>query len=109
LVTGDGGFMNGGLAEFNTAVRHKVDLVVLLCNDGGYGMEEVEFRARNMPEDITVVSWPDFAPVADALGRQGVAVRTEADLDRAIQAIRDRTRPLLIDLKLDMRSLPGLH
>lgn len=109
LITGDGGFMNGGLAEFNTAVRHKVDLIVLLCNDGGYGMEEVEFRERNMPYDITTMAFPDFAPVAEALGGQGVTVRTEADLDQALQAIRNRTRPLLIDLKIDMLSMPGLH
>ena len=107
LVAGDGGFMNGGLAEFNTAVRHNLDLVILICNDGGYGMEEIEFRARNMPHDITAIRWPDFAAVADALGGQGVDVRTEADLERTITAIRNRTRPLLIDLKLDMRSLPS--
>jgi thiamine pyrophosphate-dependent acetolactate synthase large subunit-like protein len=109
LITGDGGFMNGGLAEFNTAVRHNVDLVVLLCNDGGYGMEEVEFRERNMPHDITTANWPDFGPVAEALGGQGITVRDAADLDRALEAIRNRKRPLLIDLKLDMLALPGLH
>ena len=109
LVAGDGGFMNGGLAEFTTAVRHKIDLVILVCNDGGYGMEEIEFRARDMPHDIALAPWPDFAPVADALGGRGVEVRNEADLERAIAAIRDRDRPLLIDLKLDMKSLPGSH
>lgn len=109
LITGDGGFMNGGLAEFNTAVRNKVDLVVLLCNDGGYGMEEVEFRERNMPHYITTMDFPDFAPVAEALGGQGVTVRNDADLEQAVQAIRNRTRPLLIDLKLDMLAMPGLH
>ncbi|ATE67464.1 acetolactate synthase [Rhizorhabdus dicambivorans] len=107
LVTGDGGFMNGGLAEFSTAVRNGIDLVILLCNDGGYGMEEIEFRARDMPHDITCFEWPEFAAVAESLGGQGVSVRTEADLEQAIAAISNRTRPLLIDFKLDMRRLPG--
>jgi len=27
MISGDGGFMLGGLAEFNTAVRHQLDIV----------------------------------------------------------------------------------
>src|SRR5262249_54299886 len=48
LVTGDGGFMLGGLVEFSTAVRNKVDLVVLLCNDNSFGAEHIQFRDRNL-------------------------------------------------------------
>jgi len=108
LITGDGGFMLGGLAEFNTAVRNKVDLIVVLCNDGGYGREEVEFRARNMPDDLAFFDWPEFSEVATALGGQGIAVRTPEDLKRATDAIRTRDRPVLIDLKVDPYSFPGL-
>ena len=101
LVTGDGGFMLGGLAEFNTAVRHKLDLVVAVCNDSSYGAEHIQFRRKNMDPGLSVFEWPDFASVADALGGQGVTVRTAADLDAAARAIAARGRPLLIDLKLD--------
>ncbi|MCO4841251.1 MAG: thiamine pyrophosphate-binding protein, partial [Rhodobacteraceae bacterium] len=37
LFTGDGGFMMGGLGEFNTAVRMGLDLIVVVCNDSAYG------------------------------------------------------------------------
>jgi thiamine pyrophosphate-dependent acetolactate synthase large subunit-like protein len=107
-VSGDGGFMNGGLTEFNTAVRHKVDLITIVCNDHAYGAEHTQLRNRGLDPGITIFDWPDFAPVADALGGRGVTVRSVADLDLAEQAIRERDRPLLIDLKLDPDRIPPL-
>jgi acetolactate synthase I/II/III large subunit len=106
LVTGDGGFMLGGLAEFNTAVRHNVDLVVIVFNDGAYGAEHVQFRAKNMDPSISTFGWPDFAPVATALGGDGYTVRNLAELDRALEAIEHRTRPMLIDIKIDPDKVP---
>jgi thiamine pyrophosphate-dependent acetolactate synthase large subunit-like protein len=108
LVSGDGGFMLGGLTEFNSAVRAKQDLIVIICNDGSYGAEYIQFRNRNMDPTLSLFTWPDFAPVAEALGGKGVTVRSEKDLASAVKAIetRDRTRPLLIDLRLDPDNVP---
>ena len=108
LVTGDGGFMLGGLAEFSTAVRHGCDLVVVVCNDSSYGAEDVQLTNRGMDPSIARFSWPDFAPVAVALGGQGVTVRTMGDLQSALDAIEARQGPLLIDLKLDPDTVPPL-
>ncbi len=105
LMVGDGGFMNGGLTEFNTAVRHKADLVVILCNDGSYGAEHFKFRGRQMNPANIMFDWPDFAPIAIALGGHGVTVRTQKDFELAEQAIARRDRPLLIDLKLDANRI----
>jgi thiamine pyrophosphate-dependent acetolactate synthase large subunit-like protein len=101
VVCGDGGFMLGGLAEFNTAVRHGLDLIVVVCNDSSYGAEHIQFRSKNMDPSLSVFDWPQFADVARALGGDGVTVRRAGDLDEAERAIRQRTRPLLIDLKCD--------
>lgn len=108
LVTGDGGFMLGGLAEFNTAVRCRCDLIVVVCNDGSYGAEHIQFRNRDMDPALSLFDWPDFAPVAIALGGAGVTVRSAADLEVAAEAIAGRQRPLLIDLKLDPDNMPQL-
>ncbi|MEQ8249348.1 MAG: thiamine pyrophosphate-binding protein [Alphaproteobacteria bacterium] len=109
LVTGDGGFMLGGLTEFNTAVRHNVDLIVVVCNDGSYGAEHIQFRNRNLSPDISCFDWPEFAPLADALGGQGLSVRNQGELEAACAAIEKRTRPLLIDLKLDPDHVPSMR
>lgn len=108
LVVGDGGFMNGGLVEFVTAVREKLDLIVIVCNDNGYGAEYVQFRRKQMDPSLSLLHWPDLAPVAVALGGQGVTVRGEGDLDQAVEAVRSRRGPLLIDLKLDPESLSAI-
>jgi thiamine pyrophosphate-dependent acetolactate synthase large subunit-like protein len=101
LVTGDGGFTLGGLTEFNTAVRHGVDLIVVVCNNHCYGPEYVHFESRNMNPALSLFDWPDFAPVAEALGGTGLTVRNAQDLDLLPDAIAGRDRPLLIDAKTD--------
>ena len=108
LLSGDGGFMLDGLTEFYSAVRAKSDLIVIVCNDGSYGAEHIQFRNKNMDPALSVLEWPDFAPIAESLGGAGVTVRTGDDLDSAVAAIknRDRSRPLLIDLKLDPDCIP---
>lgn len=100
-IVGDGGFMLGGLAEFNTAVRHGIDLVVVVCNDGSYGAEYRKLQARDFGVEVSLFDWPEFAPVASALGGTGLTVRTTVDLRRLGTVIADRDRPVLIDLKLD--------
>ncbi|MBO6716720.1 MAG: thiamine pyrophosphate-binding protein [Rhizobiaceae bacterium] len=106
LTTGDGGFMLGGLTEFNTAVRHGLDLIVILCNDNCYGAEYAILRDKQMDPALSLFDWPDFAPLADALGGRGVTVRTAEDLDIVREAIERRDRPLLIELKLDPARMP---
>jgi acetolactate synthase-1/2/3 large subunit len=108
LVTGDGGFMLGGLAEFRTAVKSGLDMIVVLCNDGGYGAEHVQFRQRGLDPGLSLLDWPDFAPVAEALGGFGVTVRRAADLGTVAEALATRDRPLLIDIKLDPDQIPDI-
>ncbi len=86
--------MMGGLTEFNTAVRHKLDVIVVMFNDSSYGSEHVQFRDRNMDPSLADFEWPDFAPVADSLGGHGVTVRTLADMEDVEAAIASGRRPL---------------
>ena len=46
LFTGDGGFMMGGLAEFNTAVRLGLDLIVIICNDAPTALNIFSFSTK---------------------------------------------------------------
>lgn len=109
VFTGDGGFMMGGINEFNTAVRLNRDLIVIVCNDSAYGAEHIQFVDRHMDPGLTQFNWPSFAAVATALGGEGIEVNTESDLDRAIAAIEQRTKPLLIELKLDPNDVPRMR
>lgn len=104
-IVGDGGFMLGGLAEFNTAVRHGVNLVVVVCNDGSYGAEFRKLEARDFGVGTSLFTWPDFAPVAEALGGVGITVRDVRDLEAVAEPLARVRRPMLIDLKLDPRAI----
>jgi acetolactate synthase-1/2/3 large subunit len=101
LACGDGGFMHAGITEFNTAVREGIDLIVLVCNDGAYGAEHVQFVHHDMDPSISAFAWPDLVGVAQALGGTGVTVRTAEDLAGVARLISERTGPILIDLLVD--------
>ncbi len=109
MFTGDGGFMMGGINEFNTAVRMNQDLIVIVCNDSAYGAEHIQFIDRDMNPSLTEFEWPCFADVAVALGGQSVLVTSNEELETAITAIENRSGPLLIELKLDPEDVPRMR
>jgi thiamine pyrophosphate-dependent acetolactate synthase large subunit-like protein len=106
---GDGGFMMGGLAEFNTAVRHGLDLIVVVYNDRAYGAEYIQLERRGLPTGLSEFAWPDLAGTARALGGDGVTCTGADDLKDVAKAVEGRTRPLLIDLHLDPATVPPIH
>lgn len=101
VVAGDGGFMLGGVNEFNTAVRHGLDVIVVILNDGAYGAEHIQLRNRGLDPAISLFEWPDLGPVATALGGRGSTVRNLDELEDALASIGRRAGPMLIDVKLD--------
>ncbi|MDQ7911273.1 thiamine pyrophosphate-binding protein [Phytohabitans sp. ZYX-F-186] len=106
MLCGDGGFMLGGLVEFNSAVRAGVDLIAVVFNNRCYGPEYVHFVNHGRDPSLSMFDWPDFAGVAESLGGRGFTVRNLADLDRLPKLIADRDRPLLIDVHLDPALTP---
>jgi thiamine pyrophosphate-dependent acetolactate synthase large subunit-like protein len=109
LFTGDGGFMMGGINEFNTAVRLKQDLIVIVANDSAYGAEHIQFLDRKMDPGLAMFDWPSFADVATALGGKGLAVTSADELEIALNAIETRDKPLLIELRLDPNDVPRMR
>jgi thiamine pyrophosphate-dependent acetolactate synthase large subunit-like protein len=107
MISGDGGFMLGGLAEFNTAVRNRLDIVVVIMNDRSYGAEYIQFRNKGMDPAISTFEWPSFAAVASALGGIGYAVHTLDELEKAMDDLTHRDRPALIEVQLDPDSIPS--
>ena len=109
LFTGDGGFMMGGINEFNTAVRLGLDLIVIVANDAAYGAEHVQFMDREMDPGLTEFQWPSFADTAKALGGDGIEVRSKEGLEIAIKAMEGRSGPFLIELHLDPHDVPRMR
>jgi thiamine pyrophosphate-dependent acetolactate synthase large subunit-like protein len=106
---GDGGFMMGGIAEFNSAARHGLDLVLVVYNDRAYGAEYIQLERRGLPTALSEFAWPDLAETARAMGGDGVTCASPDDLPAVAKAVEGRTRPLLIDLHLDPATVPPIH
>jgi thiamine pyrophosphate-dependent acetolactate synthase large subunit-like protein len=109
LCSGDGGFMMGGINEFNTAVRLGLDLIIIIANDSAYGAEHIQFVDRKMDPSLTEFSWPSFADIAQSLGGQGFEVRSNDQLEIALQALKNRSGPFLIELRLDPADVPAMR
>jgi len=97
---GDGGFMMSHV-ELDTAVRHKIPLVVVVYNDDAYSAEVHHFIHETNNLDTVVFPETDIAAVARGYGCEAITVRQASDLD----AVRDwidgpRDRPLVIDAKI---------
>lgn len=109
LFSGDGGFMMGGINEFNTAVRLGLDLIIIIANDSAYGAEHIQFVDRKMDPSLTEFFWPSFAGIAQSLGGEGFQVRTNDQLEEALQALEQRSGPFLIELYLDPADVPPMR
>ena len=96
-VVGDGGFMYG-LGELATACEQALDIVVLVVNDGGYGMLRFDEELRYSRTFAVDLATPDFGAVAGSFGvphRLTSAERLEGDVRSALGA----GGPQLVELR----------
>ena len=108
LVCGDGGLMLGGIAELSTAARLGLDMVIVVCNDRAYGAEHVQLVHRGLTTDLAQFEWPSFAKIARAMDVDSVRVASPAELPLAVERIRSRRGPVLIELVLDPNAMPDI-
>jgi acetolactate synthase-1/2/3 large subunit len=78
-VCGDGGFMMNS-QELETAVRLRLDLVVLILDDSAYGMIRWKQAVDNFPDWGLTFGNPDFVTYAQAYGARGWRVEATEDL-----------------------------
>ena len=101
-LVGDGGFMLN-LGELACAVQERADVLLLLMNDGGYGV------IKNIQDDIyggrhcyVDLHTPDFAQLCASLGvahlKLSAAAHTRHILSQAMQL------PGVVMLEVDMKS-----
>jgi thiamine pyrophosphate-dependent acetolactate synthase large subunit-like protein len=103
LTTGDGGGLMA-IADLETAVRVACGRgLAVVWNDGAYGAEVNLYGLKGLATAPMLIPEVDFAGLAEAVGAQGVVVRTLADLDRleTWAALPASQRPfLLLDCRI---------
>jgi acetolactate synthase-1/2/3 large subunit len=80
---GDGGFMMNA-QEMETAVRLKLNLVILILNDNGFGMIQWKQHGMQLPDFGLSFSNPDFPVLATSFGATGLKVESAEALQVAI-------------------------
>jgi acetolactate synthase-1/2/3 large subunit len=107
LVTGDGS-IGYSLAEFDTAVRHHLPLIVVVMNNRSWGAT-LHFQELAVgPDRVTNTRLDNGAyhDVARALGADGYHVTDGAGLERALTEALARDRPACINVEVDIDPIP---
>ena len=100
VVAGDGGIMMN-IAELETACRLGLDLVVLILNDGGYGMISWKQKAMKMEEFGLKFGNPDFVALAESFGAKGHRVEKVEDLKNILTTAFTEKGVHVIDCPVD--------
>ena len=82
-VEGDGSMLFN-IQELETIVRQKLQIVLVVWNDAGYGAEVHKLVAKGFDEKLAQWESPDFVAIAKAFGGDGVKLGTAADIGPAI-------------------------
>ena len=105
LIQGDGGLMLS-IGELATAAEYRLPLIILVFNDGGYGvLRQIEdaMMERRFGVDLHT---PDFVTVARGMGLESERVVGLAEFEPAFERALARPGPTLLDI--DMHALSPL-
>jgi len=96
-VSGDGGFMYQ-VPELSTAVRHGLNVVAIVFNDGAYGnvkrIQKDRFGGRYIASDLLN---PDFVRLAESFGAAGRRAENPQQLREALEWALRQNAPVVID------------
>lgn len=99
-VCGDGGFMMNS-QEMETAVRLKLDLVVVILNDGAYGMIKWKQQGMGFGDYGLNFNNPDFVKYADSYGAYGHRPASYEEFKSVLRHALDAGGVHLIDAAVD--------
>ncbi|MCZ6673858.1 MAG: acetolactate synthase large subunit [Verrucomicrobia bacterium] len=99
-VCGDGGFMMNS-QELETAVRLKLDLVVLILRDNAYGM--IKWKQASMGFENWGLDYgnPDFVKYAESYGARGLRISDTNEFLPTLKEALDSSGLTVIELPVD--------
>lgn len=99
-INGDGGFMYN-VQELSTAVKHNIDVVAVVFNDGAFGNVKRSQEERHGGRVIaTDLENPDFVRLAESFGANGFSADSPQSLKSTIRRAFDQKGPSVIEVKV---------
>jgi acetolactate synthase I/II/III large subunit len=106
--TGDGG-LGMTLMEIETAVRHRLPVIVVVFNDASLSLIKIKQRPAGHGGEAAVgYGRTSFAAAAAAMGAAAAAVTDQAELAAELAAALGRAGPTLIDARVDPAGYPAI-
>lgn len=99
-IVGDGGFMMNS-QELETAVRLKLNLVVVVLNDNGYGMIKWKQDSEELKSFGLDYGNPDFVKYAESYGAKGYRVTSADDFETSLRSAIAGQGVTLIEVPID--------
>ncbi len=99
-ICGDGGFMMNS-QEMETAVRLKLDLVIVILRDNAYGMIKWKQAAMNFQNFGLDYGNPDFVKYAEAYGANGHRVGSTDQLGQVLKGCLNSPGVHLVEVPVD--------
>lgn len=100
VIAGDGGFMMNS-QELETALRLKLNLVILILNDSGYGMIKWKQESQKMTDFGLSFTNPDFVKYAESYGAKGYRVSESEPLKPLLERVLSMPGVHLIEVPID--------
>jgi len=99
-ICGDGGFMMNS-QELETAIRHKLQLVILVLRDNSYGMIKWKQQDHGFADFGLDFGNPDFVKYAESYGANGYRVTKTEEFSPLLKACLDKPGVHLIEVPID--------
>jgi len=106
LLDGDASVMMH-LAEFETAVRYNMPLLVIVMNNQALGAEYYKLDAHQMETRGSEITTPDLGKVAVSFGGRGRKATTIEELTSAANEFVAKPGPMMVDLRIS-KSVPSV-
>jgi thiamine pyrophosphate-dependent acetolactate synthase large subunit-like protein len=107
LIDGDAS-MHMHMSDYDTCVRHKLPLLIVVQNDEALGSEYHKLRAHDMNPETSAIPSPDMGAIARAYGARGSLARTVEDVRKGVQEWVSKPGPMIIDSRISRQvvSIP---
>jgi acetolactate synthase I/II/III large subunit len=106
LLDGDASVMMH-LAEFETAVRYNMPLLVVVMNNEALGAEYYKLDAHKMETRGSEIKTPDLGNIGVAFGGRGKKATTIEELTSAVKEFVAKPGPMMVDLRIS-KSVPSV-
>jgi acetolactate synthase-1/2/3 large subunit len=104
---GDGSVMMN-IQELQTIKTYNLNILIILLNNSGYlSIKQTHnnfFKKEIGASPNSSVEFPDFTKIARSFGIKSILINTKLKFSRTVNALKNKSGPLLIDLTIDSQQ-----